>query len=480
MNEPLLLGVDLGTSYFKLGLFNGCGETVGLARTAVAKDAGDGSLCQLDAELFWSLLKSSLAEACEQARATPAAIQAVSYASQANSFLLLDRELEPLTPIILWCDNRAQNMAQVHELFNQADFLQRTGLGLASDHQFCAAKIAWLKKHAPELWAQAACLLTISDYFTFGLTQEPAGDAGTASLLGFLNVHTLQWQHDIVDPGHVRLATPLRPGTVAGTVTAKGAERLGVAKNIPVVVGSLDHHMAALGAGLGCVAEMSESTGTVLACLRQTDVFLPRQNICTGVGMAKGCYYQLAFDGNGAAAWEWYHANHAGAYSMKELEQLAAAVAIGSDGMVALANSHTFGGLAGFRRYTSAHQPGHFSRAIMESTAASLKPLVDHLSQDQLPAAIVATGGAAHNDLWLQIKADLLGIEYVRTETRVPTCLGAAMLAAIALGWFADLDAISRQWIKIQKRFSVHPEHHRQYLCWLENRSSLTSSFHTT
>ena len=196
--------------------------------------------------------------------------------------------------------------------------------------------------------------------------------------------------------------------------------------------------------------------------------------------MAKGCYYQLAFDGNGAAAWEWYHANHAGAYSMKELEQLAAAVAIGSDGMVALANSHTFGGLAGFRRYTSAHQPGHFSRAIMESTAASLKPLVDHLSQDQLPAAIVATGGAAHNDLWLQIKADLLGIEYVRTETRVPTCLGAAMLAAIALGWFADLDAISRQWIKIQKRFSVHPEHHRQYLCWLENRSSLTSSFHTT
>jgi xylulokinase len=211
---------------------------------------------------------------------------------------------------------------------------------------------------------------------------------------------------------------------------------------------------------------MSDSTGTVLACVQIRSDFSPAENICTGAGLRKGEYYQLAFDGNGAGAWEWYHRNHACQYSMSELEHLAAGVGIGSDGVIARPNSQNYPGLDGFQHATPAHHEGHYGRAIMESTAASLKPLVERLGQGQTPATIVATGGGAQSDLWLQIKADLLGTEYIRTTTSVPSCLGAAMLAATALGWFTDLDAVSKEWIKIQKRFTVVPEHHVRYERW--------------
>jgi xylulokinase len=472
MKDGVILGVDLGTSYFKLALFDHQGELVGLATVGVDKDMGDGSRCEVASEQFWSWLKTGVLEACRQAHITSEHIRAISYASQANSFVLLDRHHEPLTPLILWCDNRALNMEHVHDLFDKQDFLQRTGLGLASDHQFCVAKIAWLQNHEPELWQQTASLLTISDYLTFGLTNEMVGDAGTASLLGLLNLHTLEWQKDIIDLGGVQLAVPLWPGTVAGGVTAHGAERLGVPQNIPVVLGSLDHHMAAIGAGVGHVAEMSESTGTVLACVQLRSDFSPAENICTGAGLHKGQFYQLAFDGNGAAAWEWYHRQYARQFTMLELERLAAGVAIGSDGVTARPNAQHYPGLEGFQSTAPAHHEGHYSRAIMESTAASLKPLVEHLGRGRLPAAIVATGGGAQNDQWLQIKADLLGVEYIRTTTSVPTCKGAATLAAVALGWFTDLDAVSRRWIKIQKRFTVSAENHARYEHWYRRCTS--------
>ena len=87
----LVLGIDLGTSYFKLGLFDRRGDLCGLGRVAVsARRPDDG--CQLDADRFWSLLREGLEQALGDAKADAADIRAVSYASQANSFLLLDAQ----------------------------------------------------------------------------------------------------------------------------------------------------------------------------------------------------------------------------------------------------------------------------------------------------------------------------------------------------------------------------------------------------
>ena len=102
----LVLGIDLGTSYFKLGLFDRTGKLHGFGRVLVEKDTENGNRCQLPVERFWSLLCQGLTEACKQAQAQPEDIKAVSYSSQANSFVLLGEDSQPLTALILWPDSR--------------------------------------------------------------------------------------------------------------------------------------------------------------------------------------------------------------------------------------------------------------------------------------------------------------------------------------------------------------------------------------
>jgi xylulokinase len=292
-------------------------------------------------------------------------------------------------------------------------------------------------------------------------------------LLGLLNIHTREWQSDIIDLSAVKLSSPLLPGTIAGTISAKGAELLGIMPGVPFVLGSLDHHVAAIGAGVGQLADMSESTGTVLACLNYTTTFSPKPNVCTGTGLNADTYYQLAFDNNGAAGLEWYQRYFAPELTLDALGRLATDVPIGSDGLFAKAEAWQFSDLSGFENVTTDHHHGHFFRAIMESTAASLGKLVGFLAGSKFPKRIVATGGGAKSDLWLQMKADLLGTEFITTCSPEPACLGAGLLAALAADWFPDLAAASQQWIKINKKFFPIPDHQQIYAKWYQQHHQI-------
>ena len=102
----LLLGIDFGTSYFKLGLFDREGVLRGLGRAAV-KTEGVPPRAEMPVERFWAALRKGLRQALDAAKAEAGDIAAVSYSSQANTFLLLDSADETLTPLIFWTDLRA-------------------------------------------------------------------------------------------------------------------------------------------------------------------------------------------------------------------------------------------------------------------------------------------------------------------------------------------------------------------------------------
>ena len=80
----LVLGIDLGTSYFKLAVFDETGRLRGLARLAVPKQTGDAGRCELPVVDFWRLLGEGIAAACAEAGGTPGDIVALGYSSQAN------------------------------------------------------------------------------------------------------------------------------------------------------------------------------------------------------------------------------------------------------------------------------------------------------------------------------------------------------------------------------------------------------------
>ena len=105
------------------------------------------------------------------------------------------------------------------------------------------------------------------------------------------------------------------------------------------------------------------------------------------------------------------------------------------NGLTALPCVDKYENLAGFKNRTDKHSHGHFIRAIMESTAKSLDELVNQLCRQEGPKKVVATGGGAKSNLWLQIKSDLIGAKLITADCEEPACKGAAMLAATAVGF---------------------------------------------
>ena len=119
MSMDYVLGIDLGTSYFKLGVFNRKGDLCGFGRIHVPKDKGDGTRSEIPIDRFWRLLRQCLTDACREAGIQADQIKAVSYSSQANSFILFDTNNQPLTPLILWNDDRAMDLKNIQTLFNR-------------------------------------------------------------------------------------------------------------------------------------------------------------------------------------------------------------------------------------------------------------------------------------------------------------------------------------------------------------------------
>jgi len=443
----LLLGIDLGTSYFKVGLFDASGGLKGLGRVAVNKTVPASGRCELAVGEFWSGLRHGLAEALAQAGALSSEITGMSYSSQASTFLLLDANDEPLTPFIVWLDSRGDPVEPELDAFAHTEIF-RTTIGFAGlSAQSAVTKWRWFERNAPSVWDRTRHIMTISDYLTFALTGERVGDASTAAFLALYDLANKQWWPSALQTFAVdrtRLSTPLRPGSPAGRTNADAAALLGVPAGIPFAVGALDHHAAAIGSGLGRLADMSISTGTVLAALALVDEPEAQPQCFHGCHTDGVRFWRLAFDPNGAGQLEDYQRRFAPERSIEELIALAA---------------HASAGAAW--KPGAASDQGAAVRAVLERVAATHQALVCRVTDDgtgaRLPRSVVATGGGARSPLWLQITADMLGLPVVLPACVERACLGAAAFAAVAAGCHATISDATDAMVRLERVFEASP-----------------------
>jgi len=424
------LGIDLGTSYFKFGIYDQNLNLKGLGRVAVEKDTSNGCLCEIPSTRFIHLLRTGINHACEQTGILPAQIDAIGYSSQANSFLLLGENFTPLSPIILWPDNRVGKLyAEVEQLWNAKMFLKKTGIGITPPPELCINKLLWFKYNRPDTWKNVRHVMTISDYLTFLFTGEKTGDTGTASLLGLLDCETKEYwpqSFEILDLDIILFAKRSGISTKLGKTNKTGSDLFGFREKVFLYAGSLDHYMAALGAGLDTKADLSISIGTVLACVNFTNRYIPQKDVCISP-WKNNQFCQLAFDENGAVSLEWYKNNFAPCHSIEELKKMALEVG-DSDELIAKPNAYKYSSLeVAFKNIKSHHTHGHFIYAIMESTALTLKNLVDKLCPVQKPEKSVATGGGAQSELWLKICSEKLNSRIFRANCSEPATKGAVI-----------------------------------------------------
>lgn len=449
------LGIDLGTSYFKAGVFDENGDLLGLGRHFVEKNTNNGITCELSVDVFWRTLRFCIDDAIEESCISSKEISALSYSSQANSFILLDKENKPLTPIILWPDNRASALSDpLQSLINRDDFVTKTGLGIKPDSLSLIAKLDWFQKYQPQTWEKVYKIMSISDYFIFSLTGWFVSDTSTSSMTGLLNIQESKWWQDATNLFKINtnnLPVPLKPGMFVGHLSNKGSEISGLSSDTFLFTGGLDHHMVAIGAGGVQSNNICESTGTVLACVKYTNRYQPREGVNIAQGADNSHYFEMAFNDNGALGLEWYQQKYASHSTIPKLLNLAEKIEPGCEGLIAQHNVYDFAELEGFLNRTNEHHDGHFIRAILESTALSLSELIKTLDGDQMSETIVPSGGGAKSRLWLQIKANLLNKPFKVPVSVELACKGAAMLCAVGTSCFTGLAAATEKQVKFKE-----------------------------
>lgn len=438
MKKHFFLGIDLGTSYFKAGIFDETGHLKGLGRQYVEK-VTDGVTCELPLDIFWKTIRACLDEALQMADMQVNDIRSFSYSSQTNSFILLDAHNEPLTPLILWPDKRASDIEL--PVGDAAELMRRTGLGILPDAEFAIAKYNWFRKYRPDIWEKVSSILSISDYLTFSLTGQKACDYSTAAMSALFDIEDHAWWMERLESNGIKadmLPSPQRTGALVGVTTSNAVNLTGLPQGIPFCLGGLDHHIAAIGAGILSNGYISESTGTVLSCVDYTDVLRPQKNICVAPGLHPGRFFRLMFDENGASSLERYQKNNASEYSIAELLEMAEQVERESED----------------QKVYPHNQQGQQVRAILESTAHSLQKMVAAIKKDIPIPAVVASGGGSRSELWVKIMSDIVQTPFFIPECTELSCMGAAMVGALGIKAFDDYDTLVDAWVRFRKRIT--------------------------
>ncbi len=451
-----VLTIDLGTTLYKIARFDSQGVMLDLERVAPPVERPQTNRMELDTEKFKTAIVTAVAKLKSRAGAGWHRIAAISFATQANSFTLLNEQNQPLIPLILWPDQRASELgAELNKISNLVAFRQTTGmpkfgplLGLA--------KLLWLCRHQPELIPRIRRFCYISDYLTLWMTGHHLTEAGVAGLSGALDIRRLNWW----EPAFKQLQIPvewmpeiIRTGTDLCPIVPVAADALGLSHNCRFIVGCLDQYAGAIGTGTVKPDRICETTGTVLAAVRCTDRLAdnPASDVYQGPAFRDGLHYQMSFSSTSANLLEHYRNQHAPNLSFDELTRLAIE-APPTDLQIEPYNDA--GSIASsFRNIKPDHTPGQITRAIMQRVAQSLKAQIRSLTNDQMPTEIRSAGGGARNDFWLQLKARELKTNFTAIAADEPTSLGAAMLAVSAIR-HEDLQTLAPRFVKTRATFS--------------------------
>lgn len=448
-----LLGIDIGTTNTKAGLFRRDGTVARLARrpTPERRDALGAPF--YDPDEVWETVAAAIREAMDGA--SPEDVAAVGVAGMAETGLLLDRKtLRPRTPFVPWHDDScAAHVADLRRDVDPEARFVRTGLRPSFKHGL--VKILWLRVRQPGI-TDGALWLSAPGYVALRLTGEARSDPSLAARTYAFRLDTRQWDAEWL--GRFGLDTGLFPplsasGAPIGTVMP-GVTGLGLAPGTPVAVAGHDHLCAALAAGAIQPGLVLDSMGTAEALMgavveRPLGAADDRSGLSYGPHVVAG---MMAWHGglpSSGGSLEWARGVLGGAMPMP-YDEVARLVEGAGDGPTGILYFPFLSGRGAPRPDPGARgafigleadcSRGRLLKAVLEGTSYEMEAIrrsAEAATGAPIRRAIVV-GGGARNPAWLRIKADVSGCPLDVPDLPEAAALGAAMAAGISCGVYAD------------------------------------------
>lgn len=463
-----VLALDQGTTSSRALLFDAAGAVVAAAQREFRQHFPQAGWVEHDPEEILASQVAVAREAVAAAGAAAAEVAAVGIANQRETTVVWERRTgAPIHPAIVWQDRRTSAAVERLAAAGHGD-LFHSRAGLVLDAYFSGTKLAWILDHVPEARQRAAAgelaFGTIDSWLAFRLSGGALHltDATNASRTLLYDIHRGCWDDEL-------LALLEVPAAVMPEVRDSAAVygELTELLEAPVPLAGIagDQQAAAVGQALFKPGLAKNTYGTGCFLLAHTGAAAPRSanRLLTTVAAQLGGRREYALEGSvfvGGAVVQWLRDGLGLIAGAAQVEELAASVP--DTGGVYLVpafaglgapywDQEARGTVTGLTRGSTA---AHLARAALEAIAYQVVDVVRAMERD-LGAPLHelrVDGGAAANDLLLQLQADLLELPVVRPANLETTAWGAALLAGLAVGLWPDRSAAAALW-RPQRRF---------------------------
>jgi glycerol kinase len=464
-----VLALDQGTTSSRAILFDESGDERWVAAQEFPQRFPAPGWVEHDPSEIWSSQAAVMAEVLAKSGLGPKDVAAIGITNQRETVVVWDRRTgEPLAPAIVWQDRRTAPMCErLRREGLEPLFQERTGLVL--DPYFSGTKLAWLLDNVEGLRAKAergeVAFGTVDAWLLFKLTEGEvhATDASNASRTLLFDLRKGTWDEELLRLLNVPRA--LLP-EVRGSSEVLGhvrSPRGPIGVPIAAVLGDQQAAMAGQLCFAPGLAKNTYGTGCFLLLQTGSEAKRSTNKLLSTVAWSRGGSLSYALEGSvfvGGAVVQWLRDGLGILRNTGDVESLARSVD-DSGGVVFVPaftglgapqwDAHARGTILGITRGTTA---AHIARAALEAIAFQVADLVTAMEQDAgvALAELRVDGGAAANDLLLQMQADFLGVPVVRPTQLESTARGAAFMAGLAVGLFPSVQSLETTW-KVGGRF---------------------------
>jgi xylulokinase len=481
--EPLLLGIDAGTSSVKAVLLDLGGNLCAVGQAEYPLHHIRPGWVEQDPEDWWQATCKAVGETLAKVPHGAERVLGLAVSSQAPTLLPLDHSGRPLRAAMIWMDRRAEaEAARLAELVG-ADEIHRI-TGNRPDSFYLAARLLWLRNHESEVLKQTWKFAQVNGYLNYRLTGRLTVDPAHAVLMQMRHYATPAWSEALcsacgVDPA--QFPEVMEGHHVQGEVTAGAAAATGLRAGTPVMAGTVDSPAAALEAGVTEPGIAVEMTGTSTVVIIPNDRGLTEPALIAMPHALPGIHLLLGAMVSSGGCLRWFRdqlgqpeaqaAMEGGSDALDLLTQQAGQVGPGSEGVIFLPymmgersplwHANARGVFFGMSLATS---KGALVRSILEGAAFALRHNVEVAARAGAEVREMrSVGGCSRSDVWNQIKADVLGMPVVIPRASVGSPYGAAILAGMGAGAFPDVRKSLAEMVHLERRFEPDPANHEKY-----------------
>ncbi len=458
------LSIDVGTTGCKCQLFSKQGEILQYHFEEYDFKRIDGEN-YVDVDAIGTTLKRMIA-----AVSAEYAVDSVCVSSLGESFVLLDEQDEILFYPMLYTDPRGDaEAAEIAERIGEEKAFSITGV--VPHSMYSLSKLLWIKNNRPSVYARADKLMLVGDYVGYLLTGKRVIDYGLAARTGAFDLEKLDFSEELLGAFEVdkRLfSAPARAGAIVGKIKKEwGIDAV-------LVLGSHDQVCSALGAGALEAGDAVDGMGTV-ECItalfeqKPDSAEMGKQGYPCVPYAVEGLYCTYMLNYSCGSTVNWLRKKIMHGYKGDEKDFFSY---IEKDMPVAPTGVFTlpyFGGAStpyqdlnakgAFINLTTETTDSTLYKSIMEGTAFEMRLNAEAAGRYGVNVKnVVATGGGANSEKWLQIKADIQGIAVRALRSSEGGLCGCAMLQAVALGEAKDLPTARKTFVRYEKEFTPNEE----------------------